>query len=230
MELPDRVVKGQQVTRLAVVKKAALRFVQERPDDKIGLILFGSQAYLQTPLTYDHKNVEMRLEDATVGLAGKSTSIGDALGLAVKNLQQVSPKGRVIILLTDGVNNSGVLTPQKAAEFAQMEGIKVYTIGLGSDEMVNAFSGAFFQMGLGQPDLDEDTLKEVARKTGGRYFRATDLQSLDRIYDQINQLEATEQSSETVRPQQEYYPWLLALALMCSFIGLMLVLHRRMKR
>jgi Ca-activated chloride channel family protein len=129
MEVSDMLVHGHPVTRLRVVKQAAEQFVQDRAGDRIGLILFGSRAYLQTPLTYDRRSVLMRIEDATVGLAGKTTSIGDALGLAVKRLQNVPAKGRMIILLTDGVNNSGVLPPLKAAELARADGIKVYTIG-----------------------------------------------------------------------------------------------------
>ena len=133
MELDDMVLHGRRVSRLAVVKRAAEQFVNDRKTDQIGLILFGTQAYLQTPLTYDHPSVLMRIEDATVGLAGNTTSIGDALGLAVKRLQDVPAHGRVIILLTDGVNNSGVLAPLKAAELAATEGIKIYTIGLGAN-------------------------------------------------------------------------------------------------
>ncbi len=128
------------------------------------MILFGSRAYLQTPLTYDRNSVLLRLEDASVGLAGNTTSIGDALGLAVKRLQNVPNKGRVIILLTDGVNNSGVLPPLKAAEIAQADDIKVYTIGLGS-ESPHVANGLLLNMNI-SADLDEKTLKEIANMTG----------------------------------------------------------------
>ncbi len=211
MELTDMLLHGRPASRLAVVKRAAVQFVQERMGDKIGLILFGSHAYLQTPLTYDRLNVLMRIDDATVGLAGKTTSIGDALGLAVKRLQNVPDKGRIIILLTDGVNNSGVLAPLKAAELARDDGIKVYTIGLGSDADPQAIGGVFLRMN-GAADLDEDTLEEVAKMTGGRYFRATDMQSLQTIYHTINQLETVSQEMQTIRPQRDYYDWPLALA------------------
>jgi len=214
MEATDMLFHGRPVSRLAVVKQAAVQFVQERVGDKIGLILFGNRAYLQTPLTYDRQNVLTRIEDATVGLAGKTmTSIGDALGLAVKRLQNVPEQGRIIILLTDGANNSGVLAPLKAAELAQADNIKIYTIGLGSDTDPQAMGGLFLAMN-NSADLDEDTLKELAKMTGGRYFRATDMQSLQTIYQTINQLETVAQEEQTMRPQHDYYPWPLALALL----------------
>ena len=181
--------------------------------------MFGSRAYLQTPLTYDRQNVLLRIEDATAGLAGKTTSIGDALGLAVKRLQQVPAKGRLIVLLTDGVNNSGVLPPLKSAELARADGIKVYTIGLGSSVDPQTLNGLFLSMN-GASDLDEDTLKEVAEMTGGQYFRATDLNSLSRIYQEINRLETVSQQQATVRPQKEYYPYPLAGALLLLWFGL----------
>lgn len=211
MELSDMLLNGHPASRLTVVKRAAEQFVQARIGDRIGLILFGTRAYLQTPLTYDRQNVLLRLEDATVGLAGQTTSIGDAIGLAVKRLQDVPAKGRVIILLTDGANNSGMLPPLKAAELAKLDNIKIYTIGLGAESDPRAMSGVFFSPSPSS-DLDEETLQEVAKITGGRYFRATDLQSLQAIYESINQLETVSQDQATIRPQHEYYSWPLALA------------------
>ncbi|CDZ76003.1 VWFA-related Acidobacterial domain protein [Legionella massiliensis] len=211
MELADMLMNGRPVSRLAVVKAAAEQFVQARVGDRIGLILFGTRAYLQTPLTYDRQSVLLRLDDATVGLAGQTTSIGDAIGLAVKRLQDVPAKGRMIILLTDGANNSGVLPPLKAAELAKLDNIKVYTIGLGAESDPRALGGAFFSPSPSS-DLDEETLQEVAKITGGRYFRATDTQSLQAIYETINQLETVSQDQATIRPQHDYYPWPLAAA------------------
>ncbi len=253
MELTDMLINGRPVSRLAVVKRAAEQFVQARTGDRIGLILFGTHAYLQTPLTYDRQNVLLRLKDATVGLAGQTTSIGDAIGLAVKRLQDVLPnhpssvgqisiknfapasplppfghplpmsgergkmrevfkEGRMIILLTDGANNSGVLPPLKAAELAQLDHIKIYTIGLGAES--GSLSGGLFFNPSPASDLDEETLQEVAKITGGRYFRATDTQSLHAIYETINQLETVRQDQASLRPQHDYYPWPLALALL----------------
>jgi len=212
MGINDMTIHGRRTTRLAVVKRTAEQFVQARHGDKIGLILFGEQAYLLTPLTYDRHNVLMRLNDASVGLAGKSTSIGDALGLAIKRLQHVPARGRAIILLTDGVSNSGIIPPLKAAELAQTDNIKVFTIGLHSDIDPQSFSGMFLSTN-GSADLDEDTLKAVAKITGGRYFRASSLQSLERIYHDIDQMTRVSQEQATVRPQHEYYPWFLAIGL-----------------
>jgi Ca-activated chloride channel family protein len=220
MELSDMVLNGQPVSRLTVVKEAAEKFVRARVGDKIGLILFGSQAYLQTPLTFDRHSVLARIEDATVGLAGKTTSIGDALGLAVKRLQNVPAKSRVIILLTDGANNSGVLAPLKAAELAKADTIKVYTIGLGSESKLQIPTADPFLSFNAGADLDEKTLQEIAQLTDGRYFRATDTQSLKEIYNTINKLEKTSQEQATVRPQKDYYPWPLAAALFLFFYGL----------
>lgn len=220
MELNDMLLDGRPVSRLMVVKHAAEQFVEQRTGDKIGLILFGTRAYLQTPLTYDRHSVLMRIEDATAGLAGKTTSIGDALGLAVKRLQDVPPQGRVIILLTDGASNSGVLTPLKAAELAKADHIKIYTIGLGSETDPRAMDAMFAGMNA-SADLDEETLQQVAKMTDGRYFRATDPQSLQAIYETINRLETISQDEASIRPQKDYYPWVLGFALILFFYWLM---------
>lgn len=216
MEIPDMLLHGRPVSRLKVVKRAAAQFVTDRLGDKIGLILFGTRAYLQTPLTYDRHSILMRIDDATAGLAGKTTSIGDALGLAVKRLHDVPKEGRIIILLTDGVNNSGVLAPLKAAELAKDEGIKVYTIGLGSESDPRAIT-ADFLVPNASADLDEDTLKKIGDMTGGQYFRATDSDSLQNIYKTINELETVSQEQATIRPQKDYYPWFVAFALLLCF-------------
>lgn len=222
MEINDMVVQGKRQSRLDIVKQAAADFIQKRADDKLGLILFGSQAYLQTPLTFDKRNLLHRIQEANVGLAGKTTSIGDAIGLAVKRLQQTQPKGRVLILLTDGANNSGVLSPDKAAELAKEENIKIYTIGLGSESSLNSVSDMF--MGLNaQADLDEDSLKKIAKITGGRYFRATNKSSLQAIYETINTLETEKQTRPQVRVEEHYYPYLLViyLFLVMAYIALL---------
>lgn len=219
MELNDMSLNGRPVTRLSIVKQAARAFVENRIGDRIGLILFGSQAYLQTPLTFDRQNVLSRIDDASVGLAGKTTSIGDAIGLAVKRLQKVAASSRVIILLTDGANNSGVLAPLKAAELAKEDEIKIYTIGLGSDDEANVISNALFTGNL-QSDLDEETLLAIAKLTGGQYFRATDMASLSAIYEKINALEPIADEATFVRPEKDYYPWILGLAFLLFFVWL----------
>ncbi|KTD53193.1 hypothetical protein Lsan_3603 [Legionella santicrucis] len=219
MEIPDMILHGRPTSRLNIVKNAAEQFVRDRSGDKVGLILFGTRAYLQTPLTYDRHSILLRLEDATAGLAGKTTSIGDAVGLAVKRLDNAPQKGRVIILLTDGANNSGVLAPLKAAELAKEEGVKIYTIGLGSEADSRALVGNFLMQNPAA-DLDEETLKKMSDMTGGRYFRATDTESLHSIYKTINQLETISQEQATVRPQKEYYPWFVGFALLLCFYWL----------
>ncbi len=222
MEVNDMVLNGRPVSRLAVVKRAAKQFVDARKGDHIGLILFGTQAYLQTPLTYDRASIIARIDDATVGLAGKTTSIGDAIGLAIKRLERVPKQSRVLILLTDGANNSGVLEPLKAAEIAKTEGIKIYTIGLGAEADSSAITpDNFFDVNM-TADLDEGTLKKIAKITGGQYFRATDPDSLHAIYRKINELERIKQDQATIRPQKDYYPWFIAFALVLGIFWLIL--------
>jgi Ca-activated chloride channel family protein len=207
MAMNDMQWNHRRTTRLQVVKQAAMQFVQARPADKLGLILFGTRAYIQTPLTYDKHTILVRLDEATVGLAGNSTSIGDPIGLAVKHLTHTPEQGRVIILLTDGANNSGMLSPDKATQLAQDHHIKIYTIGLGAPFSSNV-------------DIDEDSLKKIAKGTGGQYFRATDQHSLQHIYALINQLETTPQDQLPIRPEHDYYPWPLGLSLCLLFAGL----------
>lgn len=219
MGINDMQINHHRRTRLDVVKRAAHQFVEDRVGDNIGLILFGERAHLFTPLTYDKKTILLRLDDASVGLAGKSTSIGDALGLAIKRLQLVPRDGRMIILLTDGVNNTGVLSPLKAAELAHQQGITIYTIGLHSDIDPRSFSGLFLNSN-GAADLDENTLKSVAKVTGGRYFRASNLKSLQDIYQEINKMTRVSQEKASIRPQRDYTPWFLALGLSILLITL----------
>jgi Ca-activated chloride channel family protein len=228
MAVTDMVQHGRPISRLQVVKRAAEQFVRERSGDKLGLILFGTRAYLQTPLTYDRHSLLARIEDATPGLAGQTTSIGDALGLAVKHLQSVPSAGRVIILLTDGASNTGVLNPLKAAELAKDEDIKVYTIGLGSSAQLGNMATSLFMPGSAA-ELDEDSLQKIADITGGQYFRATNPTSLQRIYQKISALEKIKQEQETIRPQKEYYPWPLCAALFMLFGWLWTVLGHSTK-
>ena len=216
MSLPDQVINTRQTDRLTIVKTAAKQFIRHRIEDQLGLILFGSRAYLWTPLTYDRASVISRIDDATVGLAGQETAIGDATGLAIKHLKNTPEKGRVIILLTDGVNNTGVMPPIKAAEFAKKNHIKINTIGLGADEHRSGFSGLFLQANTAS-DLDEATLKKMAHMTGGAYFRATDLSSLKTIYQQIDRMERVEQKPQHVIPKKEWYPWFLMPAFLLLF-------------
>ena len=214
MESEDMVIGNRQVTRLTAVKAVASDFIEQRKGDHIGLILFGSQAYLQAPLTYDRETVRQLLSEAQVGLAGKETAIGDAIGLAVKRLRKQPASNRVLILLTDGANTTGSVDPLKAADLAAQEGIRIYSIGVGADERI--VQGLFGPRRFASGDLDEVTLKVIADKTGGRYFRARDIRSLQQIYALLDKIEPISEEIESFRPVEEIYYWPLDLVLLLS--------------
>jgi len=225
METQDMLVNGQYLNRVTVVKRVVSDFISRRSSDRIGLVLFGTQAYLQTPLTFDQQTVARFLEDARLGFAGNRTAIGDAIGLSVKRLQDRPQDSRVVILLTDGANNAGEIPPLQAAELASQANVKIYTIGLGADEMlVRGWMGN--QRVNPSSDLDEDVLKAIASKTGGRYFRARDTQQLADIYQQLDALEPVEQQQQQHRPQRSLFMWPLGIALLLSIL-LWLALHGR---
>ena len=213
MGLQDMRNGSKLQSRWAVVKHTALDFVSHRPEDKIGLILFGERAYLFAPLTHDQITLKHRIEDASVGLAGQATALGDAMGLAIKHLQSTPKKGRVIILLTDGVANAGLMSPMKAAQFAKQQGIKVYAIGLGPQSSDQSLSGIFWQMQHAN-DLDEATLRKISNLTHGQYYRANDAQSLAAIYQSIQKLEPVKQARNHLQAEQQYFFWPLSLAFM----------------
>ncbi|MBL4774509.1 MAG: VWA domain-containing protein, partial [Mariprofundus sp.] len=193
-----------------------------------GLILFGTNAYVQTPLTFDRQTVRILLNESAIGLAGKSTAIGDTIGLAVKRLQQsalssspnqknIEPFDRVLILLTDGVNTAGTINPQQATDLAVKAGLKIYTIGIGADAMmVDSFFGA--QRINPSSELDEKGLTAIAEQTGGRYFRARDTDELDDIYSMIDDLEPVEREGKMFRPLHALFMWPLALALLLASV------------
>lgn len=212
MQLKDFEVKGQYTDRLTALKWIAGDFIDRRQGDRLGLILFGSQAYLQAPPTFDVATVKKFLMEAEVGLAGMETAIGDAIGLAVKQLKGSPEASRVLVLLTDGNNNAGELTPEKAASIAANAGLKVHTIAIGSKGMVVQTLFGPRQMGPAV-EIDEKTLKAVAEKTGGNFYRAYNTQELAQIYDEIDRLEVIERSSTYYRPIIEYYYWPLLGAL-----------------
>jgi len=215
MQYEDFLVKGKIVDRLTATKSVAGQFIERRIGDRLGLILFGEQAYLQTPLTFDRKTVQTLLYESVIGLAGKQTAIGDAIGLAVKRLRRQETESRVLILLTDGANTAGEVEPLKAADLAAAEHLKIYTIGIGADEMVvQSFFGA--RRVNPSADLDEKTLKAIAEKTGGRYFRARDTAELEKIYDLLDELEPIEQDKQYFRPTQTLYPWPLSFAFLLA--------------
>jgi Ca-activated chloride channel family protein len=202
--------KGYQ-SRWQVVRKTALDFVKKRTEDKIGLILFGEHSYLFAPLTLDKTTLAQRINDAEVGLAGQATALGDAIGLGIKHLKNTPEKGRVMVLLTDGVTNAGILPPEKAAEIAKAEKIKIYAIGLGPQTQGKSLSSIFWQLQQSS-DLDEKTLKSISSLTKGQYFRASDEKSLEKIYQQIDKLEPVEQKREDLCPQKQYFYIPLSIA------------------
>jgi len=215
MQEQDFVIENQRVDRLTATKFVASDFINRRVGDRIGLILFGTQAYLQTPLTFDRKTVEILLNESAINLAGESTAIGDAIGLAVKRLKQQKDNSRVLVLLTDGANTAGEVTPIKAAEMAADNHLKIYTIGVGADEMlVRSFFGT--QKVNPSRDLDEKTLTAIAEKTGGRYFRARNTEELNKIYQLLDRLEPVEKDKQYFRPRTELFYWPLAGALLLA--------------
>jgi len=223
MQTRDFEISGQSVDRLTATKVIAKDFIARREGDRVGLILFGAQAYLQTPLTFDRKTVNQFLSEAVIGLAGKETAIGDAIGLAVKRLQHVkNASDLVLILLTDGVNTAGALKPEEAVKLAKKIGLRIYTIGMGADSMaVRSFFGT--QMVNPSADLDEAMLQNIADETGGKYFRAKDTQGLQKIYALIDKLEPVARDSKTFRPVRS----LLVYPLAISFVLLLLILVLR---
>jgi Ca-activated chloride channel family protein len=209
MDEPDMVRQGRRINRLQAVKQVLAEFIDQRRGDRLGLILFGSQAYVQAPLTFDRTTVNILLQEAGLGMAGNATAIGDAVGLAVKRLRERPLEQRVAIVLTDGANTAGEITPDKASELAQASAVRLYTIGIGAGAD-SAVTG-LLQRNPSR-DLDETLLTRMAQQTGGQYFRARNLPELAGIYASINQLEPAVQEGQFYRPVREYYVWPAALA------------------
>ena len=194
MRALDFIEEEKRITRLTVVKGVVSKFIENRPTDRIGMVVFGEQAYTQCPLTLDQGILQSFLSKLEIGMAGDSTAIGSAIGIAVKRLKDLDSASKVIILLTDGRNNAGTLAPLQAAQTAKTFGIKIHTIGVGTKGkapfLVNSIFGQRYV--YQEVDIDETTLTEISKITGGQYFRATDLESLKNIYEQINEMEKSE--------------------------------------
>ncbi|RLA57078.1 MAG: BatB protein [Gammaproteobacteria bacterium] len=210
---------GQTVARrIDAVRQLGAQFIERRTGDRLGLILFGTNAYVQSPLSFDTATVKRFLLEARIGFAGQETAIGDAIGLAVKRLKERPAQSRVLILLTDGQDTASSVQPLDAAKLAANLGIRIYTIGIGADEMTlpGLFGSSFGSRKVNpSTELDEAGLQEIAKTTGGQYFRAHDPQELANIYQLLDQLEPVEQETATYRPRQAlgYLPLLLALLL-----------------
>ncbi|MEZ5327757.1 MAG: VWA domain-containing protein [Verrucomicrobiales bacterium] len=233
MEAMDFAVDGERANRLEAVKNVVKDFIKERPNDRIGLVAFAGRPYLVSPLTLDHDWLEKRLDSVKIGQVEDGTAIGSAVASSVNHLRDQDAKSRMVILLTDGMNNSGKANPLTAAEAAKALGIKVYTIGAGTRgeapiPMKDAFGRT--QMRMAKVDIDEATLTDVAKATGGRYFRATDTDSLGNIYDEINQLETTTRTMKRYQNADELFAWALVpgLALLGVAMGLGETVWRRL--
>jgi Ca-activated chloride channel family protein len=215
MRAEDFEINGQAVNRLNATKSVATEFIEKRRGDRLGLILFGSKAYLQVPLTFDTRTINQLLLESSIGLAGERTAIGDAIGLALKRLDAKPQGTQVLILMTDGANTAGEVTPIKAAQLAAQRGLRIYTIGIGSDEL-----GHRSWFGQRAPNsaaqLDEKTLKEIATLTGGRYFRAHNTQKLAEIYAILDELEPVEKEEQSFRPITTLFYWPLTFALLLA--------------
>lgn len=219
MEFRDMQLGGEETDRLTLLKHLLEGFIAQRHGDRLGLILFGSQAYVQAPLTLDRDSVRHWLQESFIGLAGRETAIGDAIGLATKRLSAESAQSRVLILLTDGANTSGRVSPIQAARLAASQSIRIFTIGIGSDSLQRSdLLGLISLESDPSLDLDEGTLREIALLTGGEYFRASDEQSMQAIYQRLNQLEPALRDGQPIRQRQPLYPWPLAVALLASLL------------
>ena len=218
--------KDLKPNRLEALKNVASKFIKGRPNDRIGLVEYAGESYTKTPITSDKSIVLNSLEDIKYNtIIEGGTVIGMGLATAVNRLKDSKAKSKVIILLTDGVNNSGVLNPKIASELAIEFNIKVYTIGLGTNGMalspVSALSNGRFQYDRVQVEIDEDLLKDIAKVTGGQYFRATNNQKLEQIYTEINKLEKTEIDEIKFTTYQEHFRpfvWIAGLLLLIEFL------------
>lgn len=232
MKIDDMTLNGRDVNRLTMTKHVLYDFIQRRVGDRLGLILFADTAYVQAPLTFDRDTVATLLGETVIGLVGERTAIGDAIGLAVKRFDQKDESNNVLILLTDGQNTAGNITPGQAKELAVSKGVTIYTIGVGADQMViNSLFGSR-RINPSQ-ELDEGMLTDIANATGGQYFRARDVEELEAIYARLDELEPIEGESRKMRPLSAlfYYPLAGALALSALLVVLPLLTQfiRRMK-
>jgi Ca-activated chloride channel family protein len=214
MEEQDFNIQGQPMTRLDTVKILADDFIQKRNGDNLGLVIFGTGAYTYMPLSPDTQTLRSLLSEIGIGIAGTQTAMGDALALAVQTAVTVPAKSRIVILMSDGYANAGAVSVEEALALAKKADVKVYTVGIGTDpqSLQGLFSIAQLNSVL---DLDEKTLKQIAKETGGQYFLANSTQELKQIYDIINQLETSQNKDMTLRPRKElfYVPAILGLIL-----------------
>lgn len=225
MDEQDMVLQGRSINRLQAVKRVLDDFISRRQGDRLGLILFGTEPYVQAPLTFDLETVRTLMREAGLGMAGRATAIGDAVGLATKRLRDRPQEQRVVVLLTDGANTAGEITPDKATEIAAAASIRLYTIGIGAESMVQRGLLGSRRVNPSR-DLDENLLTRMAQQTGGEYFRARSLPELELIYESIDQLEPIELEGKFYRPVTELYVWPAGVAVLLWLV-LFLVRHGR---
>lgn len=224
MQALDFKENGNRVPRLDVVKRVVNDFIKGRKNDRIGMVVFGQEAFTQCPLTLDYGVLLSFLEKVQIGMAGDSTAIGSALAVCVKRLKDLQSKSKVVILLTDGRHNAGSVTPSTAADIARSFNIKIYTIGVGTEGEAPFLVDSFFgkQFVYQKVDLDEDTLKDVANRTGGKYFRATNTEALENIYKQIDAMEKTEVKLKEYMEYEELFAWFLVPGLVLLLLEILL--------
>lgn len=217
MEIEDMQLNGRNVNRLQMLKVVLGDFIDRRVSDRLGLILFADDAYMQTPMTFDRKTVKQMLNESELNLVGRKTAIGDAIALAVKRFDAKKESNKVLVLLTDGQNTAGKISPEQALELAIAKEVTIYTIGIGADVMLQQSLWGSQQINPSS-DLDEHSLSDIALKTGGQYFRARDSKSMSEIYSLLDKLEPVEQEQQQMRPLTALFYWPLGLAaLLCFF-------------
>jgi Ca-activated chloride channel homolog len=225
MQALDFLIDGRRQNRIDVVKSVVAKFIDERTDDRIGIISFAGAPYLISPITLDHDWLQQNLERVTIGGTDDGTAIGSAIAASVNRLRATTAKSKVVVLLTDGVNNTGKISPIAAAEAAKALGVKVYTIGVGvrgkAPIPVRDQNGNM-RVIMATVDVDEKTLQTIASETGGKFYRATDTDSLQKIYEQINQYEKTAQTVQKFERYDELYPWAVIPALAILGLGSLL--------
>jgi len=232
MQALDFHKNGEDISRVDVVRETVAQFVKDRPNDRLGMVVFAGQAYLMSPLTLDHNWLLQNVERLQVGLAGDATAIGSAIAVSANRLRHESGKSKIIVLLTDGANNAGKITPYAAAEAAHALGIKIYTIGAASSDVAKFPMRDMFGRVVYTTipvDIDVDALKKIADITGGKYYRATDYDSLKNVYAEINKLETTQVAVKHFEHIKEYFVWAIYPGLL--FLGLEIALaHTRWRR
>jgi Ca-activated chloride channel family protein len=232
MEALDFKIDGEPANRLDIVKSVVSKFIEARPNDRIGLVGFAGAPYLVSPLTLDHDWLQQNLDRVKIGSVEDGTAIGSALATSVNRLREQPSKSKIVVLLTDGQNNAGKVMPDTAAQAAKALGVKVYTIAAGVRgeapvPVTDAFGNK--RLAMAQVDVDEDTLRKIASETGGKFFRATDTQSLKNIYAEIDRLEKTTHQLKRFEHHTELFAWAAwpALALLGAGLGLG---HTRFRR